>query len=73
MTKYTGTTKKATSAIDPVGNCPDDYVDADCIEILYNMPYTVPALSNNYIAVTGYDNYYANEADLDVCTHLCLI
>ncbi|KAF9814346.1 hypothetical protein IEO21_05141 [Rhodonia placenta] len=65
VTKYTGTTKKATSAIDPVGNCPDDYVDADCIEILYNMPYTVPALSNNYIAVTGYDNYYANEADLD--------
>ncbi|CCM03030.1 uncharacterized protein FIBRA_05147 [Fibroporia radiculosa] len=64
---YTGVKefKNFTSAGDPAGDCPDTYVDPGCLEAIYNIPRTAATQSSNYITVTGYDDEYANQSDLE--------
>lgn len=52
------------------GTAPDSceqQVTPVCLQDLYNIPRTPANQKNNSIAVTGFLNEYANEADLSVC------
>ncbi|PCH39552.1 family S53 protease-like protein [Wolfiporia cocos MD-104 SS10] len=56
--------KNRSTSGDPAGDCPDTYIDTGCLAALYNIPRTPATEPSNYIVVTGFDDEYANQGDL---------
>lgn len=70
--------KKLTEVV-PAVNLTSDAVPASCattitpacLQAIYGVPTTAATQSSNTLAVSGYIDQWANEADLKVCVVLC--
>ena len=64
-TKREDTGEVEARAVTPCGSGNPNMVP-ECLQAMYGIPTTPATQSSNQIAVTGYDNLYAQQADLQV-------
>ena len=69
-TKREDTGEVEARAVTPCGSGNPNMVP-ECLQAMYGIPTTPATQSSNQIAVTGYDNLYALQADLQAGHSLC--